>query len=42
MLEATYGWYWAVNALQDPCASVHLAHSALIELSDYAPATAST
>ena len=26
MLEATYGWYWAVDVLQDAGAEVHLAH----------------
>lgn len=26
VLEATYGWYWAVDALQDGGAQVHLAH----------------
>lgn len=26
VLEATYGWYWAVDALQQAGASVHLAH----------------
>jgi transposase len=26
VLEATYGWYWAVDALQDAGAVVHLAH----------------
>ncbi len=26
VLEATYGWYWAVDVLQDAGASVHLAH----------------
>jgi hypothetical protein len=26
VLEATYGWYWAVDALQAAGASVHLAH----------------
>ncbi|WP_152204894.1 IS110 family RNA-guided transposase [Georgenia thermotolerans] len=26
VLEATYGWFWAVDALQDAGASVHLAH----------------
>src|SRR5215218_3101328 len=26
VLEATYGWYWAVDALQDAGAGVHLAH----------------
>lgn len=26
VLEATYGWYWAVDALQATGASVHLAH----------------
>jgi hypothetical protein len=25
-LEATYGWYWAVDVLQDAGAEVHLAH----------------
>src|SRR5664279_4952366 len=26
VLEATYGWYWAVDALQAGDANVHLAH----------------
>ena len=26
VLEATYGWYWAVDALQAAGAKVHLAH----------------
>jgi hypothetical protein len=26
VLEATYGWYWAVDALQAGGANVHLAH----------------
>ena len=26
VLEATYSWYWAVDALQDLGAHVHLAH----------------
>ena len=26
VLEATYGWYWAVDALQAGGAHVHLAH----------------
>src|SRR3954453_18588858 len=26
VLEATYGWYWAVDALQEGGAQVHLAH----------------
>ena len=26
VLEATYGWYWAVDALREAGASVHLAH----------------
>ena len=26
VLEATYGWYWAVDALQAARATVHLAH----------------
>jgi transposase len=26
VLEATYGWYWAVDALQEAGARVHLAH----------------
>src|SRR5258706_10512889 len=26
VLEATYGWYWAVDVLQDQGAQVHLAH----------------
>jgi transposase len=26
VLEATYGWYWAVDALQAAGAKVHMAH----------------
>src|SRR3954465_5663218 len=26
VLEATYGWYWAADVLQDAGAQVHLAH----------------
>jgi hypothetical protein len=26
VLEATYGWYWAVDVLQDAGAQIHLAH----------------
>jgi transposase len=26
VLEATYGWYWAVDVLHDAGAEVHLAH----------------
>lgn len=26
VLEATYGWYWAVDALEAARATVHLAH----------------
>jgi hypothetical protein len=26
VLEATYGWYWAVDALEEAGAIVHLAH----------------
>jgi hypothetical protein len=26
VLEATYGWYWAVDVLADAGAQVHLAH----------------
>src|SRR5260370_23938724 len=26
VLEATYGWYWAVDVLRDAGATVHLAH----------------
>jgi transposase len=28
VIEATYGWYWAVDVLQDNGYSVHLAHPA--------------
>jgi len=28
VIEATYGWYWAVDVLQDNGFSVHLAHPA--------------
>jgi len=28
VIEATYGWYWAVDLLRDEGLSVHLAHPA--------------
>ena len=30
VLEATYGWYWAVDALQEGGANVHLAHTSQV------------
>jgi hypothetical protein len=30
VLEATYGWYWAVDVLQTAGAQVHLAHPLLM------------
>ena len=35
VLEATYGWYWAVDALQDGGASVHLAHPLGVKAFEY-------
>ncbi len=35
VLEATYGWYWAVDALQDAGASVHLAHPLGVKAFEY-------
>ena len=32
VIEATYGWYWAVDLLQEPARSVHLAHPSGDEL----------
>jgi len=34
-LEATYGWYWAVDALQAGGASVHLAHPLGVKAFEY-------
>jgi len=31
VLEATYGWYWAVDALQAAGARVHLAHHVVLD-----------
>jgi transposase len=36
VLEATYGWYWAVDALQAAGASVHLAHPLGVKAFEYA------
>src|SRR3954470_22518596 len=35
VLEATYGWYWAVDALQDAGATVHLAHPLGVKAFEY-------
>jgi len=35
VLEATYGWYWAVDALQDLGARVHLAHPLGVKAFEY-------
>lgn len=35
VLEATYGWYWAVDALQDLGADVHLAHPLGVKAFEY-------
>src|ERR687897_17432 len=35
VLEATYGWYWAVDALQETGAHVHLAHPLGVKAFEY-------
>src|SRR6188768_3231948 len=35
VLEATYGWYWAVDALQAAGARVHLAHPLGVKVFEY-------
>ena len=35
VLESTYGWYWAVDALQAAGASVHLAHPLGVKAFEY-------
>jgi transposase len=35
VLEATYGWYWAVDALQAAGASLHLAHPLGVKAFEY-------
>jgi transposase len=35
VLEATYGWYWAVDALQEVGARVHLAHPLGVKAFEY-------
>jgi hypothetical protein len=35
VVEATYGWYWAVDALQAAGASVHLAHPLGVKAFEY-------
>ena len=35
VLEATYGWYWAVDALRDQGAVVHLAHPLGVKAFEY-------
>jgi transposase len=35
VLEATYGWYWAVDALQSAGAQVHLAHPLGVKAFEY-------
>ena len=34
VIEATYGWYWAVDLLQDNGLSVHLAHPSGVSAED--------
>ena len=36
VLEATYGWYWAVDALQAAGAQVHLAHPLGVKAFEFA------
>ena len=35
VLEATYGWYWAVDALEEAGANVHLAHPLGVKAFEY-------
>ena len=35
VVEATYGWYWAVDALQAGGANVHLAHPLGVKAFEY-------
>jgi hypothetical protein len=35
ILEACYGWYWAVDALQAGGAGVHLAHPLGVKMFEY-------
>src|SRR5690349_22763690 len=35
VLEATYGWYWAVDALHKACAETHLAHPLGVKAFEY-------
>jgi transposase len=35
VLEATYGWYWAVDTLGNAGASVHLAHPLGVRAFEY-------
>ncbi len=35
VLEATYGWYWAVDALREAGAKVHLAHPLGVKAFEY-------
>jgi transposase len=35
VLESTYGWYWAVDTLEDAGASVHLAHPLGVKAFEY-------
>jgi transposase len=35
VLEATYGWYWAVDALREQGAVVHLAHPLGVKAFEY-------
>jgi len=35
VLEATYGWYWAVDALRDAGTNVHLAHPLGVKAFEY-------
>ena len=34
VIEATYGWYWAVDVLQEPGATVHLANPKALNWAD--------
>src|SRR5215204_7771562 len=35
VLEATYGWYWAADVLQETGAGVHLAHPVGVKAFEY-------
>ena len=38
VIEATYGWYWAVDVLEAAGAEVHLAHPLGVKAFSYRPA----